>query len=70
VDTVAAWPNREVPLRNETPGKIDTYWVNIEGIHGPVKQALSIVLGVPRSDFQSYFARWHFEALGFTVGSG
>lgn len=46
-----------------------TYWVEVEGVNWPVKQAFSYCVELDTSQFQSWDARRHFEALGFTIGS-
>ncbi|MCX6503502.1 MAG: DUF262 domain-containing protein [Microbacterium sp.] len=55
-------------LRGHVPGNILTYWVNVEGVHWPVKQVLSIALGIEAKQFQSWDARRRLEALGFEIG--
>jgi len=52
----------------KTPGVIQTYWVEIEGIRWPVKQALAVALDPKRPRFQSHTARRHLQNLGFKVG--
>lgn len=56
-------------LRELTPKEITTYWVEVEGVRWPVKQALSIALDVDPNGFQSWDARRHLGTLGFKLGS-
>lgn len=55
-------------LEGRVPGNVLTYWVDIEGVHWPVKQVLSIALGLDTKQFQSWDARRRLEALGFEIG--
>lgn len=45
------------------------YWVGIDGVPWPVKQALRLIVG-PDVYFQSLTARDKFRRLGFTIGGG
>src|SRR4051794_17348813 len=54
-------------LRRQTPGRIQTYSVDVEGVDFPVKQALSQALAIPVSDFISTRAQDILTKLGFTV---
>ena len=56
-------------LEGHTPSHVVTYWVEVEGVRWPVKQAFSIALGLEPARFQSWDARRHLRALGFTMGS-
>lgn len=56
-------------LIDATPARIDKYWVEVNGHRWPVKQALSLSLAVEQSSFQSWTARRHLDALGFTIGT-
>ncbi|TPW73654.1 hypothetical protein FJ658_04475 [Schumannella sp. 10F1B-5-1] len=55
-------------LRSATPGKITTYWVEVDGIVWPVKQALAVALGIEATQFQSWTARQRLSTLGFEIG--
>lgn len=55
-------------LSESSPARIDTYWVDVDRRRWPVKQALALSLGIEQSTFQSWSARRHLGALGFTVG--
>lgn len=55
-------------LKGHAPGNVLTYWVDVEGVHWPVKQVLSIALGIESKQFQSWDARRRLEALGFEIG--
>lgn len=56
-------------VQGHIPSHIVTYWVEIEGVRWPVKQALSVALGVEPTRFQSWDSRRHLRALGFHIGS-
>lgn len=56
-------------LRGLTPDRILTYWVDVDGVRWPVKQALSLCLDLDNSQFQSWDARRRLTALGFAIGS-
>lgn len=56
-------------LEGGTPGPVLTYWVDVDGVPWPVKQAFSLCLDLDTSQFQSWDARRRFEALGFAIGS-
>lgn len=56
-------------LRDKRPGVILKYWVEVEEVRWPVKQALATALNVSPREFQSWLARKQFSALGFLVGS-
>lgn len=55
-------------LEGRVPGNVLTYWVDIGGVRWPVKQVLSLALGVDTKQFQSWDARRRLEALGFEIG--
>jgi hypothetical protein len=54
-------------MRNQTPGRIQTYAVDIEGVRFPVKQVLSQTLQLPLTSFVSTRAQAILAKLGFTV---
>lgn len=57
-------------LRGHRPEPIQQYWVEIDGVHWPVKQVISLATGVrDRNRFQSQASRRWLERLGFTLGS-
>ena len=56
-------------LAGREPDRIQEYWVEIDGRHWPVKQALSLALGVGRGRFVSTTARRHLRKLGFVVNN-
>lgn len=57
-------------LSGESPERIQSYWVEIDGIRWPVKQVISLATGVAdRSRFQSQSSRRWLYKLGFTIGS-
>lgn len=55
-------------LEGRVPGNVLTYWVDVEGVRWPVKQVLSVALGIDTKKFQSWDARRRLEALGFEIG--
>ncbi|MBD8024863.1 DUF262 domain-containing protein [Microbacterium sp. Sa1CUA4] len=55
-------------LQGHTPGNVLAYWVEVEGIRWPVKQAFGIALGIEPKQFQSWDARRRLETLGFEIG--
>lgn len=55
-------------LELATPDGIVTYWVDIDGQRWPVKQAMSLAVGVPTSEFSSFHARKYLGQLGFEIG--
>lgn len=57
----------EAALSGMAPEPVREFGVRINGTVYPVKQALAVVLGVPRTDFQSQTARRHLRSLGFEV---
>lgn len=57
----------EAALSGMAPEPVREFGVRINGTVYPVKQALAVVLGVPRTDFQSQTARRHLSSLGFEV---
>lgn len=57
----------ESRLSNVPPEPIREHAVLVNGVLYPVKQALEVALGVPRSEFISHAARRHLAALGFEV---
>lgn len=62
--------NREdvrTALRGREPGPISLYWVEVDGVRWPVKQALSVVTGIATRAFGSASARRHLAKLGFRV---
>lgn len=54
-------------LRSTTPEMIRKYAVDVGGQLYPVKQALSLITGIPRADFQSQQARHVLREMGFEV---
>ena len=54
-------------LRKQTPGRIQTYSVEVEGVSFPVKQALAQALGIPVTEFISTRAQDLLAKLGFVV---
>ncbi len=57
----------EAALSGVAPEPVREFGVRVNGTVYPVKQALAVVLGVPRTDFQSQTARRHLSSLGFEV---
>ncbi len=57
----------EAALSSVAPEPVREFGVRVNGTVYPVKQALAVVLGVPRTDFQSQTARRHLTSLGFEV---
>lgn len=55
-------------LAGHHPEQVTTYFVDIAGERWPVKQVLSLALGLERSAFQSQTSRRVLERLGFVVG--
>ena len=56
-------------LSGELPERIQSYWVEIDGIRWPVKQVISLATGVAdRGRFQSQSSRRWLHKLGFTIG--
>ena len=55
-------------LQRRTPGNVLTYWVDVDGVRWPVKQAFAIALSIDPKQFQSWDARRRLEALGFEIG--
>jgi hypothetical protein len=54
-------------MKRQTPGRIQTYAVEVDGIWYPVKQALAQALGVPVRDFISTRAQELLAKLDFRV---
>lgn len=57
-------------LDGHLPEGIREYWVEIDGVRWPVKQAISIVTGARRTRFQSQDSRRWLQNLGFVIGQG
>jgi hypothetical protein len=55
-------------LRDHLPEGIREYWVEIDGVRWPVKQA--IATGARRTRFQSQDSRRWLQNLGFVIGQG
>jgi hypothetical protein len=54
-------------MRNQTPGRIQTYSVDVEGTDFPVKQALAQALQIKNTEFVSTRAQDILRKLGFHV---
>lgn len=54
-------------MKSQTPGRIQTYVVDIEGVDFPVKQVLAQSLQVPVTSFVSTRAQDLLAKLGFEV---
>lgn len=54
-------------MRKQTPGRIQTYAADIEGVRFPVKQVLAQTLGLPLTSFVSTRAQAILKKLGFEV---
>ena len=54
-------------MRRQTPGRIQTWAVDIEGVTFPVKQVLAQALGIPSGSFISTRAQDLLSKLGFEV---
>jgi hypothetical protein len=54
-------------LHGRSPGPLRKYWVEVDGVEWPVKQAFRLVVG-PDVYFQSMTARDKFRRLGFAIG--
>ena len=54
-------------MRRQTPGRIQTYAVDVDGVEFPPKQVLAQTLQIPVSDFITTRAQAVLERLGFTV---
>ncbi|MCF2434336.1 hypothetical protein LV779_02895 [Streptomyces thinghirensis] len=52
------------------PEEIREYWVEVDGVHWPVKQVISLATGAKRSRFQSQPSRRWLQNLGFLIGAG
>ena len=50
------------------PEQMKLCWVEIDGVHWPVKQVVAQSTGLSRTDFQSQSSRRILTGLGFTVG--
>lgn len=57
-------------LARHSPEPIQQYAVNVNGTWFPVKQALEVAIGVPRTQFISQTARRHLAKLGFEISGG
>lgn len=58
-------------LAGQVPEPVRQYWVEIDGIHWPVKQVIALATGVrDRQRFQSQASRRWLQRLGFQVGEG
>ncbi|GAA3633396.1 DUF6884 domain-containing protein [Microlunatus ginsengisoli] len=58
-------------IANHVPEPIREYWVEIDGVRWPAKQAIALATGVPdRQRFQSQSARRWLANLGFSIGRG
>lgn len=57
-------------LTGHSPEEIRQYWVDIDGVHWPVKQVIALAAGVARGRFQSQDARRWLRNVGFSGGSG
>lgn len=55
-------------LREQSPGKVQQYWVEVDGVRWPVKEAISIATGFARTRFQSQQARHWLKSVGFVIG--
>jgi hypothetical protein len=59
--------NFQANLRNIEPDRIQKHFVEIDGRRLPVKQAVSVGLGVPRASFDSGKAITALRRLGFAT---
>lgn len=58
-------------LADQVPEGVREYWVEIDGVRWPVKQAISTATGVTnRRRFQSQDSRRWLHNLGFRIGQG
>lgn len=57
-------------LAGHVPEEIREYWVEVDGVHWPVKQVISLATGAKRSRFQSQASRRWLQKLGFLIGAG
>ena len=57
-------------LSRHAPESIQQYAVKVNDVWFPVKQALEVAIGVPRTEFISQTARRHLAKLGFEVSGG
>ncbi|WP_030577868.1 hypothetical protein [Streptomyces anulatus] len=57
-------------LAGHVPEEIREYWVEVDGVHWPVKQVISLATGAKRSRFQSHASRRWLQNLGFLIGAG
>ncbi len=55
-------------LSHELPEPVDDHYVVVAGKRFPPKQAISLITGLDRADFNSHQARRVLSRLGFTVG--
>lgn len=54
-------------MRRQTPGRIHTYAVDVDGVTFPVKQVLAQSLGIPAASFISTRAQDILTKIGFDV---
>lgn len=59
----------ERTMREATPEPIKKWWVSIGGVHFPIKQVLSAVIGLPTAAFISTDAYRVLRRLGFDIKS-
>jgi hypothetical protein len=57
-------------LAGHVPEEIREYWVEVDGVHWPVKQVIALATGAKRSRFQSQASRRWLQNLGFLIGAG
>lgn len=56
-------------MKRQSPGRIQTWSVDIEGVNFPVKQVLAQSLGIPTTEFISTRAQEILSKLGFQVSN-
>jgi len=59
----------EQTMKDATPEPIKKWWVAIGGVHFPIKQVLSMAVGLPTAAFISTDAYRVLRRLGFEIKS-
>lgn len=59
----------EEAMRSTTPDPIKKWWVSVGGVHFPIKQVLSVAVGLPTAAFISTDAYRILRRLGFEIKS-
>jgi hypothetical protein len=57
-------------IEGHIPEDVREYWVEIDGVRWPVKQAIALATGANRGRFQSQASRRWLQSLGFVIGAG